>query len=212
MRTSESVKEIFTALAKAQGEIHGAVKDSANPFFKSKYADLASVIEAIRIPFAKHGLCYVQSVSSTDAGYPTVTTRLGHSSGEWMEDAVTVPLTKISAQEIGSATTYMRRYSLSAFAGLAQIDDDGNAATQAAPTSVASISNMTLTADQQENMAQLADRIQAIYRTDGPVVAAKELESLTFNDPAEKVFAWSLLDSKMRTAIKAALKGMKETA
>ena len=53
---SESLKELATALAKAQGEIKGALKDSANPFFKSKYADLSSVVDAIKVAFSKHGL------------------------------------------------------------------------------------------------------------------------------------------------------------
>lgn len=206
MRTSETVKEIFAALAKAQAKIKGAMKDSDNPFFKSKYADLASVIEAVRVPFAENSLCCVQSVSTEpETHFPIVTTRVAHSSGEWLEDAVTVPISKMDAQSIGSATTYMRRYSLSAMAGVAQVDDDGNAATAAATTSVASISNATLTTDQQEVLAQVHDRIAAIYRTDGPVVAAKEFGTLEFNDPSEKVFLWSLFDSKQRSAMKLAL-------
>lgn len=211
MKTSESVKEIFAALAKAQAKIKGAVKDSANPFFKSKYADLASVIEAIREPFAANGLCYVQGVSSEpETHFPIITTRIAHSSGEWLEECVTVPLSKLDAQSIGSATTYMRRYSLSAMAGLAQVDDDGNAATQAAPTSVASISNATLTADQQENIGQIADRIQGIYKSQGPVEAAKEFELLEFTDPSEKTFLWSLFGSKERAALRVAIGELKK--
>ena len=57
LRHSEALNEIFDALSKAQGEMEGAKKDSTNPHFKSKYADLESVVDACRIPFAKHGLC-----------------------------------------------------------------------------------------------------------------------------------------------------------
>ena len=137
MNKSESIKELATALAKAQGQIKGAVKDSANPFFKSKYADLASVVEAIRSAFAANGLSYIQSVEPSDKDEVRVETTILHSSGEWIGCGVlALPVSKVDAQGYGSALTYARRYSLSAATGVAPEDDDGNAATVAKPSLV----------------------------------------------------------------------------
>ena len=134
MNKSESIKELATALAKAQGQIKGAVKDSANPFFKSKYADLASVVEAIRSAFAANGLSYIQSVEPSDKDEVRVETTILHSSGEWIGCGVlALPVSKVDAQGYGSALTYARRYSLSAATGVAPEDDDGNAAVVAKP-------------------------------------------------------------------------------
>lgn len=134
MNKSESIKELATALAKAQGEMKGALKDSANPFFKSKYADLSSVVEAIREAFAKNGLSYVQTIEPSERDEVRVETVILHASGEWISSGIlALPVTKTDAQGVGSALTYARRYSLSAACGVAPEDDDGNAAAQAAP-------------------------------------------------------------------------------
>lgn len=150
MQTSESINELAAALAKAQGEIVGAVKDSANPFFKSKYADLASVWDACRAPLTKHGLSVVQFPKTEYSGTPepyqwtaksgetrngirvicvvSVLTRLTHSSGQWMEDSVSTMLPTGDPQSVGSAITYLRRYALQSVAGVAPEDDDAEAA------------------------------------------------------------------------------------
>ena len=134
MNKSESIKELATALAKAQGSIKGAIKDSSNPFFKSKYADLASVVEAIRSAFAANGLSYIQTVEPSQADEVRVETMILHSSGEWISCGVlALPVSKVDAQGYGSALTYARRYSLSAAVGIAPEDDDGNAAVAAKP-------------------------------------------------------------------------------
>ena len=134
MNRSENLNELATALSKAQGVIQGAKKDSANPFFKSKYADLASVVEAIRIPFAENGLSYIQSIEPSERNEVRVETTLLHASGQWFSCGVlAVPVAKADAQGFGSALTYARRYSLSAAAGIAPEDDDGNAASKAMP-------------------------------------------------------------------------------
>lgn len=129
MKTSESIKEIATALSKAQGAMTGAKKDTANPFFKSNYADLSAVMEAISKPFADNGLSFVQS-PGFDEGLVAVTTRIMHSSGEWIEGSTVLPPTKNDAQGYGSAITYAKRYGLQAMAGVPSVDDDGNAAVQ----------------------------------------------------------------------------------
>ena len=137
MEKSESIAALAAALAKAQGTIHGAIKDTNNTFFKAKYADLASVKEAIQIPLSSNGLSYVQVIHNPDHGVG-VETILMHLSGEWLSGGVVfVPVSKDDAQGYGSAITYARRYSLSAITGVAAEDDDGNAAAVAKPIKVA---------------------------------------------------------------------------
>lgn len=127
--TSPSIAALAAALAKAQGEMGVAVKDASNPFFKSKYADLASVSEACRGPLSKNELAFLQPLSASGA-HVTVTTILAHSSGEWISQALTITAKDESAQSIGSAATYGRRYGLMSMVGIApDDDDDGNAAS-----------------------------------------------------------------------------------
>ena len=132
MTQTESIKELATALAKAQGEIEGASKDTENPFFKSKYADLGSVIAAMRKPFADNGLAVHQGPRGTN-GELRLVTRIIHKSGEWLEDdGFPLLMDKQNMQGLGSATTYARRYGLMSAAGIAPEDDDGNAAVKGA--------------------------------------------------------------------------------
>jgi hypothetical protein len=126
MLTSESLASLAKALSAAQGELTDANKSAFNPGFKSKYADLAEVLQTIRPIAAKNGLAFVQTLSSGE-GYVRITTRLLHSSGEWLQGELDVPLTKKDAQGVGSATTYGRRYSIAALFGIAQDDDDAEA-------------------------------------------------------------------------------------
>ena len=127
MKQSESIAKLCEALVKAQGEMGGAVKDSANPFFKSKYADLTSVVKAIKEPFAKHGLGYTQFPIRAENGVGVVT-RLIHESGEWLEGEYILPMVKMDPQSAGSAITYARRYALQAMAGIPTADDDAESA------------------------------------------------------------------------------------
>ena len=128
MKHSESIKEIGTALAKAQKVMKGAKRDSANPFFKSKYADLASVADACRDALADNGIAVVQPPSSDADGRVLVETMLVHSSGEWMSETLAVKPKDDGPQALGSVITYLRRYALAAFAGVAPEDDDAEAA------------------------------------------------------------------------------------
>jgi len=133
MNKSETIKELSSALSKAQGLIEGATKDKLNPHYKSRYADLASVVDAIRKPLADNGLSYTQIIhDATDA--VKVETIILHASGEWFScGTLTVPVNVANAQGYGSALTYARRYSLSAAFGVAPSEDDGEAAAAAAP-------------------------------------------------------------------------------
>lgn len=127
MTTSEQINELAAALAKAQGEMDGAKKDAANPFFKSKYADLASVRDACIPALSKHGIAVFQSPSAEGA-IVSVVTLLAHSSGQWVRGVASCTAKDDSPQSVGSATTYLRRYSLQSFAGVAPEDDDAEAA------------------------------------------------------------------------------------
>lgn len=121
---SEQINELMAALAKAQGEMRPALKDSTNPHFRSRFADLASVWDACREPLSKHGLAIVQSVVNKD-GEQYLETTLGHSSGQWISSEMRLPIQKPGPQELGSCLSYCRRYSLAAIVGVYQDDDDG---------------------------------------------------------------------------------------
>ena len=127
MKSSESINELASALCAAQSQMGGAVKDSANPFFKSSYADLTSVIKAIKQPFADNGLSYTQ-FPVTDENGMGVCTRLMHVSGQWLEDKFILPMVKRDPQAGASSLTYARRISLSAIAGIPTADDDAESA------------------------------------------------------------------------------------
>jgi hypothetical protein len=129
MTTSELINEVAAACAKAQLELRPAVKDAVNPAFRSKYADLHSVMEAAKV-YAKHGIAVWQDATTEERGV-AVRTRLAHTSGQWVEmGPMIVPVGKQDAHGYGSATTYAKRYALSAALGIStEEDDDGNAAS-----------------------------------------------------------------------------------
>lgn len=129
---SPTLAKLAEALAKAQGQMEGAAKDSVNPHFKNKYADLAAVWDAIRKPLATNGLSIVQFPRTVQNGVEIETTLL-HTSGEFLRDALWLPCSKADAQGIGSAITYARRYALMAVCGIAPVDDDGEAAVASTP-------------------------------------------------------------------------------
>lgn len=124
---SESIAKLAVALAKAQAAMKGAVKDSQNPFFKSKYADLESVWDACRKPLTDNELSVIQ-IPAGGHDSLSVLTVLMHSSGEWISGELLLNPKAWDPQGIGSAITYGRRYALAAFAGVYQTDDDGEAA------------------------------------------------------------------------------------
>jgi len=129
MKQSESITDLATALCLAQAEMGGAIKDSNNPFFKSSYADLTSVIKVIKEPFAKYGLSFVQlPVTSAGGNGIGVSTMLMHKSGQWLQNEYLLPMDKVTPQGAGSAITYARRYALQSLAGIPSVDDDSEMA------------------------------------------------------------------------------------
>ncbi len=123
MRTSEQIDALSKALAAAQGEMKNAPLNRINPHFKSRYADLAAIRDAVVPPLSKHGLAVTQATSVGEGGTMVLTTRLAHESGQWIESVY--PLTPgANPQAMGSQLTYARRYSLSAIAGISADEDD----------------------------------------------------------------------------------------
>ncbi len=144
MNTSENISELAAALAKAQSEMKNAIAGADNPFFKSKYAELSVVRDAVTPALTKNGIAVTQ-MTDIGEGVLVVCTRLIHSSGQWIESRYPITNDTNKPQAMGSAMTYARRYSLSAICGISsEKDDDGNAAnehgkTAPAPVMVASI-------------------------------------------------------------------------
>ena len=132
----ETIKNLAKALVKATAQIEGATKDSTNPHFRNKYADLASVTDAIKKPLNDNGLTYSQIIHRLEGGVG-VETLIIHESGETMSNGITfVPAPKNDPHGYGSALTYARRYSLSACFGVIQEDDDANGASNKLPIQV----------------------------------------------------------------------------
>lgn len=132
---SENIGELVKALAKAQLKFDPVLKDNENPAFRSKYADLATVIESTRKHLATEGISIIQmphaKFGNDDAKEMILTTLMAHTSGEWIATDLSLPAMmreRFDAQAVGSAITYARRYALAAMTGVAQEDDDGNKA------------------------------------------------------------------------------------
>ena len=126
---SESIQKIGAALVKIAAAVENPHKNAQNPHFRSSYADLAEIINTTRHVCAEHGVALVQSPGMSD-GLCTVETLMVHESGEWIRGEAASPIHKQDPQGVGSAITYLRRYSLAALLGIAQEDDDGNTASQ----------------------------------------------------------------------------------
>ena len=148
MNSSDSIKELATALSIVQGQLTFAKKDSKNPFFKSNYADLESVWDACRDLLSSNGLAIMQFPGDYIDGNMALNTIITHKSGEWISQEMSVPVSKPDAQGAGSALTYMRRYALAAVVGVVQADDDGNLASKVekpipiTPQQIASITSL----------------------------------------------------------------------
>ena len=135
---SDNTAELAAALAKSQAAMQSAKFDKVNPHFKNKYASLAAVIEAIRAPLADNGLSYTQTTEIREGGFVLVTT-LRHSTGQWIASEYPLP-TGLKPQDLGSALTYARRYSLSTLVCIAaDEDDDAEGARQSGQTSSAPV-------------------------------------------------------------------------
>lgn len=198
MRTSDQINEIATALAKAQGAIEGAKKDSVNPHFRSKYADLGAVWDACREALSKNGISVIQPIVSVhhiedDRVVQRVTiTRLMHSSGQWIEDGgVPLILSKDDMQGLGSALTYSRRYGLMAMVGIAPEDDDGNAATAKTHTPIVEV-----TAEKPKTPVRVPDGAVLIRKVEQLETEAKKMYFQIVLEGGETLMTWNEGDGK----------------
>ena len=162
MYQSENLGELAKALAAAQGEMNAASKDATNPHFKTRYADLASIMDACRGPLAKHGLSVTQLPGRDEAGHVTLTTTLMHSSGQYIGSTIGVRPAQENPQVVGSILTYLRRYTLASVVGVVSDDDDGEAASQPVRTA---------------SMAPRPQTARAEYTREEPVVPPPDVKA-----------------------------------
>jgi hypothetical protein len=200
---SESIAMLAAALHKAQGKIKAALKDSTNPHFRSKYADLSSVVDAVKSPLLECGISFLQGVQDAEGGI-AVETMLLHTSGEWISSTLRIPAVKQDAQGYGSAITYGRRYGLQAMCGVPAEDDDGNAATASTGriTPIAG-SLAALPPEDQEFCRNLAAEIVDKWNND-KCFAAYELFYQGNLSNELKLGIWEVMqpNSKVRNGIK----------
>lgn len=182
MRTSDKIDELAKALAKAQAKIKHASKDNINPHFKSRYADLASCMEAIREPFAENGLAISQPLSNED-NKVKCTTILMHESGQWLaSDMLMTPVNNLP-QTLGSCATYLRRYMVLAISGVAPDDDDGNAASGKGTKDEGKDNNENNNSSTtSQNMAQ---------KTAKPAMASSQVSTAGNTAAGSQVVKWS---------------------
>ena len=185
MNSSATVKELATALAIVQGQLTFAKKDSKNPFFKSNYADLESVWDACRSLLSENGLAIMQFPGDYVDGNMTLTTVMTHSSGEWVAQNMSLPVSKPDAQGAGSAITYMRRYALAAIVGVVQADDDGNSASEKAP------------AITSQQIASINALIEQTGSDEGKLLAYFKKPSVTLLDRNQGIQAIAMLEKKL---------------
>ena len=156
MKLDHATPELFTALAQAQFAVENATKGSVNPHFKNRYADLAEVLNTVRPVFSTFGLSIIQN-PSFDGSMVSVTTVLGHSGGGYITAVASCVPQKSDAQGVGSATTYLRRYSLASMAGVAQEDDDGQSASHSRPVNPVQAQVAT-----SEDIATIRERMETL--------------------------------------------------
>lgn len=137
MKTSESIANIAPALLAAQKAIANVPKSAVNPHFKSKYVPLDELLPVCKETLNEYQIVFIQGTEPSGSGEVLhLTTRLLHSSGEWIESTLTMKPVKADPQGIGSCITYARRYALAAICGVAsEEDDDANAASAPAKAS-----------------------------------------------------------------------------
>lgn len=203
MNKSESIVKLAEALHKAQGDMKAAIKDATNPHFKSKYADLGAVVDAVKAPLLKHGITFLQGVQDAENGV-AVETMLLHTSGEWISSTLRLPAQKQDAQGYGSAITYGRRYGLQAMCGIPSEDDDGNAASKPQITPRAGAQD-SLSTDRRTQLNDIAQGVKAELANKGYMAAYKLLQEESahahIEDATERAALWDMFDSRERSAL-----------
>ena len=203
------MNNIAKAFVAAKREFAPALKTSTNPHFKSRYVDLAACLEAVNEALLNNGIALLQETSE-DATGVTVETVFMHESGETIRGGkLHVPASKQDPQGYGSALTYARRYSVMAACGIAGEDDDGNAASRK-PAQPKATPIITPNGGARENVSaeELLDLEELAYETTelckvNPKEAYKLVASKCLDEPQHRAF-WTYLDSKTKSALKAA--------
>ena len=201
------LKNLFTAMAKAQAKLETASKGAYNPFFKSRYADLAAVWSACREALTSNGIAVLQFPRHSEDNSVHLETMLCHSSGESISRTFSMPVKEQTAQGYASAITYLRRYALSATVGVvADEDDDGATASGTVKPGVGTHkptegAKETLTNAQIEITERLFGTIVDCFDAGNVELAQTAIESALL-EPEQKVYLWGMLDSKQRSALK----------
>lgn len=184
---SEQINELAAAMAKMQGELESAAKSSSNPYFNSKYADLATVWDVCREPLSKNNLALIQQLANEGEKTILITT-LMHGSGQWIRSIVPILITPrvnkqgiatMDPQCVGSAITYFRRYAMTAMLGITQDDDDGNSA-----------SGITSKATTEKQLNEIIDQLIEEFPFEKKDVAGKYLEHCRAHYKAKKGSKW----------------------
>lgn len=167
---TEQLNELFTALAKAQGTMKPAKKESENPYFKSSYADFNSVVEASRQALTTNGLAMIQRILPNGDGISYLATRLCHISGQWIESKMPIVPPKADIQSLGSYITYLKRYAYAAMVGVVTEDDDGEKAME----------NTRITQTQVQQMKLLYQNLPTSEKSSFlSALQVKEIEEIT---------------------------------
>jgi len=215
MHSSAELHELAAALTSAQAVMGGALKDSSNPFFKSRYADLESVWTAIRAPLTAHGLSVIQGTDQNEAGALGITTRLLHRSGQWIESDLWLTPKDLSPQSIGSAISYGRRYALAAICGIYQTDDDAEAAQgrPMAPQPFKAFGTPPQAPDEYavdpEVVTEFADSLRRALTLNRPSAVA-EIHAELNQDRTMYQAVWKALNTKEKAAVRECIPGTKK--
>lgn len=221
MNKSDNISEIAKALHGAQKTLRIAKKDTINPFFKSKFADLQSIWDACRDSLQANGLSVSQFPTMTEDGAPALETILLHTSGQWLSAVYPVTAAKNDPQGVGSAITYARRYALQAVVGVcADLDDDGEGAQgrgnnkKQNTAGVEQTKMPTWTAEQKAEAGgystSILQMLESLYPVSGakPENKAKPLQMLNdfrgkhkYDDPATTIDALAVWKGQLEESI-----------
>ena len=197
MKQSENITDLATALCLAQAQMGGAVKDSNNPFFKSSYADLTSIIKVIKKPLSDNGLSFVQLPITSEGGKGVgVITMLMHNSGQWLQGEYLLPMDKITPQGAGSCLSYSRRYALQALLGIPAVDDDSEAAMFRGQPAAQEPPQKRVSKTLVQSVVALVISSQASEETSELVEALAELDEI------EKQVIWKQLTGKQKEFVR----------
>lgn len=204
MKQSESIIDLASALCLAQAEMGGAIKDSNNPFFKSSYADLTSVIKVIKEPFARHGLSFVQLPVTSEGGRGVgVVTMLMHNSGQWLQSEYLLPMDKVTPQGAGSCISYARRYALQSLAGIPAVDDDSEMAMyRNEPVALASVKLEVIEPAKRVSKKLVQDVVALVVSSQASNEPSELIEALGELEEHEKQVIWKQLTGDQQNFVR----------